>query len=315
VISDATNGTNNWPFYYDAHGTQTYCLLDAAGVAVDVGESDVFPTSCNPAYTDRPDVADYVGPIQAVTFVVPAVSSQMAISAEAAHWVFAAAGNNGLAAPWTDPTLYFTRSAGTATIGLLSRAIGLDRTKWWGTDQLSESNMAVVMKAIDPRKAERAIGVLFSDFADRARQNLRVLAFQQQGQSFGYYPDSTIDAMDKTNVRDGHYPMWGQVHLLANTKAGLPSPAAQALVTQFSVPKPDQKLVTAVIDADFIPVCAMKVGRTEDGGPLSVYAPKVGCGCYFEAHVNGSTTCQTCTGSADCPRSAPACNYGYCEVQ
>jgi ABC-type phosphate transport system substrate-binding protein len=315
VISTATNTTNNWPFYYDGTGTQTYCLLDETGVTVDVGESDVFPTSCNAAYTGRPDVADYVGPIQAVTFVVPAASSQMSISAEAAHWVFAAAGNNRVAEPWSDPTLYFTRSSGTGTTQLPSRAIGLDPTKWWGTDRLSASNVVVAMKAIDPRMAEGAIGILSNDFADRNRKNLRVLAFQQQGQSSGYYPDSTIDSFDKANVRDGHYSMWGPVHLLATTSGGIPSPAAQALVTQFSVPKLDQKLVAAVIDAGFIPACAMKVSRTEEVGPLSVYKPKFGCGCYFEAHVNGATTCQTCTGPAECPSSARACNYGYCEVQ
>ncbi|HET9623807.1 MAG TPA: protein kinase [Kofleriaceae bacterium] len=315
VISSATNSANNSPFYYDAAGNKVACLLDDAGVTVDVGESDVFPTSCNPAYTGRSDVADYVGPIQAVTFVVPAASSQMAISAEAAHLVFAAAGNHGAAAPWTDPTLYFTRSAGTGTTQLPSRAIGLDPTKWWGTDRLSATNVVVAMKAIDPRLAEGAIGVLSNDFADRNRKNLRVLAFQQQGQTAAYYPDSTMDSLDKANVRDGHYPMWGPVHLLAATSGGIPSPAAQALVTQFSVPRLDQKLVTAVIDAGFTPACAMKVSRSEEGGPLSAYTPKFGCGCFFEAHVNGATTCHACTGPAECGGSTPACNYGYCEAQ
>src|SRR5262245_18364281 len=107
-ITSTTNGTNNWPFYYAADGTQTYCLLDATGVTVDVGESDVYPTSCNPSYSNVAGIADYHGPIQAITFVVPAGSSQVSLSAEAAHWVFAAGGNNGLAMPWTDVNLYFT---------------------------------------------------------------------------------------------------------------------------------------------------------------------------------------------------------------
>ena len=77
----------------------------------------------------------------------------------------------------------------------------------------------------------------------------------------------------------------------------------------------DIELVTAVIEAGFLPACAMKVSRTEEVGPLAVYKPKFGCGCYFEAHVNGATTCQACAGPAECPHGAPACNYGYCEVQ
>jgi hypothetical protein len=50
-------------------------------------------------------------------------------------------------------------------------------------------------------------------------------------------------------------------------------------------------------------------------GPLAVSTPRFGCGCYFEAHVNGATRCQTCVGPAECPSSAPACNHGYCEGQ
>src|SRR5262249_41323722 len=160
------------------------CDLDVTGVTVDVGESDIYPTTCNPNYVDQPGFADYVGPIQAITFVVPANSSQDAISAEAAHWVFAASGNNGLATPWTDPTLYFPRSPGTGTTQLPSKSILLDPTKWWGTDRLSAPNLVASMEAIDPNLAEKAIGILANDLADRNRGNLRVLAFQQQGQKF-----------------------------------------------------------------------------------------------------------------------------------
>ena len=79
------NVANNYAFYYDMNGVQTYCLLDSAGDTVDVGETDVFPTSCDMTYTqaNMPDVAEYEGPIQAITFVVPAASTQKAVSAEA----------------------------------------------------------------------------------------------------------------------------------------------------------------------------------------------------------------------------------------
>ncbi|HEV7557334.1 MAG TPA: hypothetical protein VGO00_17825 [Kofleriaceae bacterium] len=312
-VTSVTNGTNNYPFFYDASGVQTYCLLDATGVTIDVGESDVYPSSC--AYTPQSNVADYTGPIQAITFVVPAGSSQTAISAEAAHLVFAAGGDNGKIAPWTDSTLYFTRSSGTGTIQLPSRAIGLAPTAWWGEDRLSASNLVASMEAIDPNVAERAIGVLSSDFADRSRANLRTLAFQQSGQKFGYLPDSSPESFDKANVRDGHYPIWGQIHLIASTSGGIPSQAASALVTQFTVPKLDEGLVGAIISAGFVPPCAMKVTHTEEVGPLASYSPTFACSCYFDNRVNGATSCQTCAGPGECPSSAPACNYGYCEAQ
>jgi hypothetical protein len=314
-VTSTTNGLNNWPFYYDANGVQTFCLLDTTGVTIDVGESDVYPTSCNPSYSNVVGIADYHGPIQAITFIVPAGSMQTAISAEAAHWVFAAGGNNGLAAPWLDVNLYFTRSSGTGTIQMASRAIGLNPTMWWGYDRLSASNMVAALEAIDPTAAEKSIGLLSNDFADRARANLRTLAFQQHGQKFGYLPDSSIETFDKANVRDGHYPIWGPIHLLATTSGGVPSQAASALVTQFSVPKLDENLVTAIIASGFVPDCAMKVTRTAEVGDLMAYKPAFGCGCYFDMQVNGATSCQACTGPGECPSSAPACNYGYCEQQ
>jgi hypothetical protein len=314
-LTSTTNGTNNWPFFYDANGVQTYCLLDATGVTVDVGECDVYPTSCNPSYTDTPGIADYHGPIQAMTFVVPAGSSQTAISAEAAHFVFAAGGNNGIAKPWLDPNLYFTRSSGTGTTQILSRVINLTPSSWWGYDRLSAPNMVASLEAIDPNVAEQSLGVLSSDFADRSRANLRTLAFQQRGQKYAYLPDSSVDSFDKANVRDGHYPAWGPIHLIATTVNGVPSQAASSLVTQFSVPKLDENLVTAIIGSGFVPDCAMRVTRTAEVGDLTAYKPAFGCGCFFDAQVNGATTCQPCAGPGECPSSAPACNYGYCEEQ
>ena len=306
--------TNNWAFYYDVNGAQTLCLLDTNGNTVDVGESDVYPQSCG--YSPAPDVADYPGPIQAIVFAVPSSSKQTSISAEAAHLVFAAGGDNGKAAPWIDPHLYFIRSSGTGTIQIPSRANGIDPTAWWGVDRLSASNLVTSMEAIDPNLVEGAIGVLSSDFADKSRANLRELAFQQRGQRHGYLADSTPESFDKANVRDGHYPIWGAIHFMAVTSGGVPvSPGASALITLFTVAKLDENLVSAIIDAGFVPPCAMKVMHTSEVGPLSPFQSSFSCGCFFDKKTNGATTCTMCNSIADCPSSAPACNYGYCEKQ
>jgi len=308
-----TNTVNNWAFYYNASGVQTFCLLDAAGNTVDVGESDVYPSSCG--YSPTTGIADYTGPIQAIAFVVPAGSSQRAISAEAAHLVFAAGGDGGRAVPWIDPHYYFVRSSGTGTTQLPSRAINVDPTTWWGLDRLSAGNLVDSMKAIDPSVAERAIGLLSSDFADDNRDNLRELAFQQRGQRFAYLPDSTPVSTDKANVRDGHYPIWGAIHFLAATDNGVPSAAARALVNQFIVPKLDENLVSAIIGAGFVPPCAMKVTHSMEVGTLTAFQPPFGCSCFYENQVNHTTACHACTSPADCTSAAPACNYGFCEKQ
>jgi hypothetical protein len=303
----------NWAYLVNPDGTKTYCLLGPNGANVDVGESDVFAQTCG--YTSGPGVADYTGPIQAITFVVPSASSQRSISAEAAHALFGAGGGGGKVKPWTDPTLYFVRSAGTGTIQLPSRAIDVPASAWWGIDRLSADNLTASLEGIDPNSAEKAIGVLSSDFADRARDNLRVLMFQARGAGCAYLPDSTPTSYDKANVRDGHYPIWGPIHLFTVNNNSVPSLAAGALVTRFSVPRLEQPLLDAIVASGYIPQCAMKVQRTQEMGALASYQPQFGCGCYFEAKVNGKSTCKTCSGPGDCPSTAPACNYGYCEIQ
>jgi hypothetical protein len=302
----------NWAFFYDAQGTKTYCTLSPEGDPVDVGESDIHARTCG--FEPKPGIADYNGPIQAITFVVPAGSSQRAISAEAAHLIFGG-GNQGAMAPWTDPRMYFVRSSGTGTIQLASRAINVPPTGWWGIDRLSSDNLRDSMQVIDPSLAEKAIGVLSSDFADKSRANLRTLSFQAAGQSCGYWPDSSPTSFDKANVRDGHYPIWGPIHLYASTTNGVPSPAADALVKRFSVPRLEQRLIDAIVTAGYIPACAMRVKREQEMGPVMSHQPQFGCGCYYDSRVNGRSSCSACAGPADCPSSRPACNYGFCEAQ
>ena len=310
VIKDTVG---NWAYLVNPDGSTTYCLLGADGATIDVGESDVFAETCG--YNPTDGIADYDGPIQAITFVVPSASSQRVISAEAAHIIFGSGGDNGRITPWDDPTLYFIRSSGTGTIQLPARAIGVPATGWWGIDRLSADNLTASLEGIDPTSAEKAIGVLSSDFADRSRANLRELMFQEYGQACGYLPDSSDATYDKANIRDGHYPIWGPIHLFTSNANSVPSEAAGALVTQFAVPRLAQGLLDAIIAAGYVPQCGMKVQRSEEMGPLASYQPQFGCGCYYDAKVNGKSSCTPCKGPGDCPSATPACNYGYCEVQ
>jgi hypothetical protein len=310
VIKDIPD---NWAFFFDQQGDRHYCFLRPEGDTVDVGESDLYPRTCG--YEPMQGIADYLGPILSFTFVVPAASSEYSISAEAAHLVFGAGGNNGMLPPWNDPKLFFVRSPGTGTIQLASRAIGVPPNNWWGFDWLSSENVLESMQGIDPASAEGAIGVLSSDFADQGRGSLRQLYFQAAGQTCGYLTDSNPASFDKANVRDGHYPIWGPIHLFAPTVNGVPSPAADALVTRFAVPKLDQKLLEAIVAGGYIPNCAMRVKRDQEMGPVVAYQPTFGCGCYYDHLVNGRSSCIPCNGPGDCPSNRPACNYGFCEVQ
>jgi hypothetical protein len=92
-------------------------------------------------------------------------------------------------------------------------------------------------------------------------------------------------------------------------------PAARALISQFTVAKLDENLVSAIIGAGFVPPCAMKVKHDMEVGTLSAFQPTFGCSCFYENQVNHTTTCHTCASTADCSSAAPACNYGFCEKQ
>ncbi len=131
----------------------------------------------------------------------------------------------------------------------------------------------------------------------------------------GYLPDSTATSLNKANVRDGHYPLWGYVHFYTANLNGAPSPAAGAFVTRFAVPKLEQNLVDAMIDASLVPQCAMNVARETEMGSFVGNPSKFQCGCYFDHRTTGKASCALCTTPNDCPASAPACNYGFCEKE
>ena len=326
VMKDIGGAKPNYAVFFKADGTSQECWLGTDGLGagtdgmhwpiVDVGASDVYADSCGNTVPTGVTIQDFHGPIQPMTFIVPSASSQKSISAEAGYMTFGLGGNGLPGIPWQDPTLFFVRNASSGTQQMIARAIGVPAAQWWGIDRGGSAAVQTDVKIIvDPPTAEKAIGIVSVDLADAERSNLRILAFQATGQSCAYLPDSTINAHDKINVRDGHYPIWGPVHLYTRTSGGLPNAAATAMLARFSVSKIDQTLVTAISQKGLVPDCAMKVSRTEEMGPFASYQPQFGCGCFFDFTTNGSTTCKACKTTSDCPSSAPACNYGYCEVQ
>jgi len=323
MLDDPAPGPSaKYAAYFQQDGSSVPCSLGPAGLRVDIGESDIFSTTCSGFGAPGGGVGEYLGPIQAMAFVVPGQSHETAISADAARAVFGMGGAGGLAAPWTDPTLYFVRNGNTGTQQEIGHAIGVPGSAFWGQDRGSAASVDALMKTIsDPALADQAIGIISVDYYDADRANLKALAFAAEGQQCAYLPDSTPFKKDKQNVRDGHYPIWGPLHFFTAVNEGVPvSPAAQAFVSVVSVPNIPQALLDAFIGASLVPSCAMSVQRASELGSLSSYAPPFQCGCYFEASpaVNGAAPvgCAPCNTGNDCadPRR-PACNLGYCEIQ
>jgi hypothetical protein len=331
MVDPGLPGGTSWAFFFDANGVQQNCWISTtpgtpATHAVDIGISDLFPGSCpNTAPLDGIIPGEYKGPVVPFVLATKAASSQQSISAEAAHLVF---GNGGIpgadshlnpAMPWLDPSKYFIRNSGAGSTVLTSQLIGVDRAQFWGVDVGSTD--AIKTGLINSADSEAAIGILSIDFYDKNRGNLKALYLQSKDQTAGYLPDSTPTTIDKVNVRDGHYPLWGYVHFVVELDhpGGNPKKAAaNAMILLFNLPKLDQKLVDDIIGASETPQCAMKVQRTDEvgteGGNFKPRSPnEFSCGCYFDFKTRGRTSCQSCTTSEDCPNQNP-CNYGYCET-
>jgi ABC-type phosphate transport system substrate-binding protein len=307
-------------------GTEDMCDLSTTGDKVDIGLSDVYPASCGGASLPS-GVKDFFGPVQTMTFIVPGGasggSSQTIISAEAAYLVYGF-GNNSEVSPWTDETLIEQRNDQSGTQQMISAAIKVPAAKWKGHTNAKSGDLITSLAASKAAgNADKAIGILATDGADKNRDSLKVLGYQHYGQDCAYWPDSTAESFDKANVRDGHYAVWGPLHMLAHTANGTVDNASAKTVIDYlsgaTVPT-DVDLIKVEAKGGVVPDCAMRVKRTTEVGPLVSYMPDKSCECKFVAEATGSapSSCKTCTEAtkaADCPKSAPACNFGYCEVK
>ncbi|WP_437835125.1 substrate-binding domain-containing protein [Sorangium sp. So ce1153] len=303
--------------YWDAD-TELLCDADLEGSPIDIAVSDVFATTCDPAFTTSSTVSDFAGPIQPMTFVVPNASTQESISAEAAYFVYGFGAASGVA-PWTDERFIFQRNAGSGTQQMMAAAIRVPASRWRGAPATSSDDMRnLVAFSTDE---ERTIGVLGANVASESSSLLKVLAYQHYDQQCGYYPDSDPLKRDKRNVRDGHYAIWGPLHFLThvNINTGDPLSDGAALVIDYLTgrkqPPAGLDLIKLEAQHHVVPECAMRVRRTEEMGPLASFMPTRSCWCYFDAVAGGGADCDRCDSDGDCPSHSPKCNFGYCEPQ
>jgi len=303
------------------------------GPLPNLGISALSPTSCPGLGFPPAGIGVLTGPTQAYTFVVPTAefTSQKSISAAEAYYAFGDGANNPVtyngAPEWNDPTQFFLRPATASSLVASALDTGLTPAEMTfaaadagpadGRHLLAGS--AAVVTAVKGATSMQAIGLLEDAAFDANRnQGVDALAFAALGQTYAFYPDSTATSLDKQNVRDGHYAIWGPEHFFARVNGGVPSDAAGAFVSRFTTPKLDQTLLDAIIKSGLVPACAMDVTRDTEMGAIKPFSPEFHCGCYFEATVPGGSPgpgCAVCKGPADCPSSRPACNNGFCEVR
>jgi hypothetical protein len=309
------------------------CDLPEGGVPADIGVSDVFPKTCpgfEHASLSAVRVLDARGPIQAMTFAVPANSRFNEISAQAAYFVFGFGAEGGVLDEdgktpiWNDERYIFQRGGGSGTQALMGAAIGVPAERFRGAVHRSTDELAtdLVLAGGMPTSADAAIGILAADYIDSGhlRAQIRPLAFQDAQQACAVYPDSSATARDKQNVRDGHYPLWGPLHFLYRVGDAESSDSASRqqvtdLVAYLTGTEPlpsGVSLMDVYAQSGLVPDCAMRVMRTQDGGNVVPYRPDSPCSCLFELKATGSTRCKPCETRRDCD-SDQTCSLGYCE--
>jgi hypothetical protein len=323
-------------FWSSASDPGTACALPPLGVNADLGISDVFPQTC-PGFEmsnlESNQIREAHGPIQTMTFAVPANARTSEISAQAAYFVFGFGGTGGVldatgAAPvWDDENYLLQRSASSGTQAMIAAAIGVPPTLWKGKPHKSSDDVATDLQAAgaSQQTADKTIGILAADYIEskNLRAQIKVLAYQDTGQACAVYPDSTASARDKRNVRDGHYPIWSPLHVLYKVNASgdpiNPDRRQQILdiIGYLSGTKtlPNGiKLIDLYAQNGLVPECAMHVTRQKDGGNLLPYKAPSPCSCLFELKAAGVSTCKECTVQGDCG-SDETCSLGYCEPQ
>jgi len=307
--------------YWDATGTELKCDVAAAsGVVAHIGISDVFATTCFQLPGGLPtSVADVLGPVQAMTFVTHRSSTEKAISAEAAYYVYGFGGQS-MVPPWTFEGSIIRRDALSGTQAMIAAAIGVPADRWRGTASTSSSDL--VTRVGTANFPDQSIGILSAEVAQENRATVKVLAYQHFGQTCAVFPDSSESANDKANVRSGQYPIWGPLHLFTRvSSSGYPANAKAGDVIGYLAgtrPAPaGLDLVKIEAQRHAVPQCAMRVRRMQELGPATPFAQTGACGCYYEQVATSSTSpsCKPCASSAECPASAPVCSYGFCEAQ
>jgi hypothetical protein len=306
--------------FWDATGVEKTCDLPAGGQVIDFANMANSAVLCPLAPVPLPaDIGDYEGSVNTINLIVPVASSQRSISAAAAYFVFGF-GAQGQAAPWTVDSEISIRDSNSAVQQLLGGAINVPASKFaFGVNALSQNGS--IARVANSAQPEAAIGFVSGQAADAARATVRTLAYQHDGQTCGYLPDSSATGFDKKNVREGRYFLWSPQHFFAKKDAGtgvVTRPAARKLIGYLTgeVAAPAGfDLLRYQIESGEIPRCAMKVWREGDLGKLRTETPVKACHGFYES-LTGGTAAKACpNGPRDCTSAAPACNFGYCEVK
>lgn len=292
------------------------CDLATTGTKIDLAIADVFPQTC-PAFSVTPPVGilSSPGPVSPYAFVMSPRATESAISAQEAHFVYRL-GQQAEIRPWLNSASIWVLGERDAGQLLLAPRIKLPAARWNGKIAASYNEVFTGLQA-DPIAG---LGLLPTTVIDKRRTEVRTLAFQTIGQHGAFFPDGKQARFDKANVRDGHYPLWGYLHMIVRANPSMPtvplSPVAARLTDVFlgKAMAGSQDPTLLQVQSGLVPACAMHVSRTSDTTPLVPSQPKDACPCFFETNMpGGKLLCSECPGGIAC--ATGTCRRNYCEVE
>jgi ABC-type phosphate transport system substrate-binding protein len=262
---------------------------------------------------------DVPGPVQAMLFIVnKANTTTQYISYKEAQDLYGCGVSTTTPfAGFTDPNGVYCRDANSGTQITVADNIGLPASVLVTPRcQNGGGTSGVGMGVINYSVPQQTIGFVAADYFDGQRTMLTSLAFQALGQTKAYYSDSGPDVADRKNVRDGHYGIWGYEHFIVKATGGNLSTQASDFIGWVNGTKTSANFDYVAVEggAGTIPLCAMKVQRSQDGGLMSPYTPAASCNCAFEAAIGKTTTPAGCTAcSTSTPCTTGTCRHGFCE--
>lgn len=301
------------------------CALPAGGASAHVALSEVSAASC-PAFAGSPPsgVVDLVGAVSPLALVTSALSPEQSIHAGEAYFIYGK-GKDANVRPWLDEAVLVKRDPSSSLAVLFGLRLGVAPARLRGVLPACNGGLCVTESdRVIRTLGDGAAGLAFMSTAelDRNLGDLKPLAFQALGQRGAFWPDRAPSSFDKRNVRDGHYPLWGYLHVIGRADPVMPDRLRSVLagrladLVQGKANVAGVDLLDVQVRAGLVPACAMRVSRTRDTAPLQPHAPPTPCGCWFEKAVppgqgQAQTRCTACTDDKAC--GAGRCRRGFCE--
>ncbi len=317
AVQKMNNPLSGAAFYYtqaasDAGPAAGRCLIDGLPKP-DIVLSDVKTGDCGVDLSG--EFAPLDGPVQLFLFAVPKGGGQTAISREAAHLTFAHPEDKRVA-PWIQPELVFRRHDKSGTQTVIGANIGVPAGLFSGVRVQSSSDMIPALADASPPAA--AIGITSPDqlSTEAMRKDVTEIAYQHGGQHCAFLPDFVAGALDKRNVRDGHYALWSPLRIFRRVTPPNANAEFVAHLFEGSEIENEQEYLRILKQGQVVPRCAMAVDRPSPGGEITKFTPERPCVCAFERAFppapDYASKCVAC-GTTLPPCATGRCSHGFCE--